>query len=386
MSLCLASASYGQGLLSLGQDDDFDSELPFTVTLATGVGYDSNSGVNSLTENDSVYYQAGVSVAYSSALSDQTRVRVGGHFSTIHYADQAPGLEDTYYNSRVTLDFSHAVSPRLKIGNNFYLSYEIEPDYQVGASTVRRTDQYLYGYNNFSVAYAWSQRLSSVTNYIVSGVSYDDGAFDLNDRLSHTFGHQFKYALNRRTAATAEYRFSFTNFDQSAFGDTDSHYFLAGVDHSFSPQLAGSIRAGAQLIDYDRGGDRTRPYVEGALNYRAGEDTSFRAYTRLGIENSELLGYEDRYSWRTGLSANHMLTARLSAHGGIHYVHNEFEESIFGLADFSEDLVALNIGLGYQILTNVSLTADYSFVNISSDVPSREYDRNRVSVGLQATF
>ena len=57
-----------------------------------------------------------------------------------------------------------------------------------------------------------------------------------------------------------------------------------------------------------------------------------------------------------------------------------------GTADFDEDIVSLNVGLGYQIWENVVLNSTYTYTNLSTDIPLREYDRHRIAVGASMSF
>jgi len=38
-------------------------------------------------------------------------------------------------------------------------------------STAMRNGQYFYGYNNFAVSYAWSERFSTTTSYTADAIS-----------------------------------------------------------------------------------------------------------------------------------------------------------------------------------------------------------------------
>ncbi len=380
------SGAQGQGLLSIGggNEEDFDTNFPFSITLTGAYGFDTNTQSSAFDENDSSYYQAGVSAQFAGG-DRRTSYNFGALFNATYYADPAPGTDDYYYNARVSFNLKHKVSPRLTISDNAYIAYEFEPDYAVGASTARRSDQYLYGFNNISASYAWTRRFSTVTNYTVSGVEYDDDAFSGENRISQLIAQQFRYALSRVTALTAEYRYGYTAYDNDA-GDFMSHYVLAGIDHRFDRRLSGSLRAGAEFREYDnRDGDATEPYVEGSLDYRASRTSNFRGYVRYGLDANEFSAYPEHKSLRTGFSYNQQVAENLSASAGLNYVHSEFAGSEI-LPDSDDDLVSVNLGLRYQIQRNLALYGDYYFVTTSSDVEFREYDRHRFTLGLSATF
>ncbi|MGK0184632.1 MAG: hypothetical protein ACI9R3_000406 [Verrucomicrobiales bacterium] len=378
------SGAQAQGLLSIGADSDFEDNLPFTVTLATAVGYDSNSNQapSGTEEADTSFWQGGVVVAYASG-SPVTKVKVGGQYSGFYYFDTQPGQDEWFHNARATLNVTHSASRRLQLGFNGWVAYEFQPDFAIGQTSSRVKDQYTFGYANFSAAYMLSQVVTSVTNYTFSGVYYDEENSD--DRVSHLISQQFKYQIARLTALTAEYRFGITEYDSDR-NDFDSHYALVGANHAFSRQLTGSIAAGAQFITYDEGGDSTNPYMEGALNYRLAEETSLRWYNRYGYDETNAGGHQNRTSYRTGLTVSQKFGPYLSGNTGVHYIHQAFEDSYSGASDRDDDTVYFTVGLDYKILDNVVLNSSYTYTNLSSDAETLEYDRSRVSLGLSATF
>jgi opacity protein-like surface antigen len=374
-----------QGLLSIGANRDFEEKVPFSVTVASSVGYDSNMN-SSAEEHESGYWQNGVSLYFPTG-DKRNHLNLGLHYSNIWYFDPAPGSDEFYNNGRVTLDFVRQISPRLLIADSLYVAYETEPDYLIGASVNRRTNQYLYGYNNFSVTYAWTQRFSTVTGHTITGIWYEDDILEGSNNLTNIFHNQFRYSLSRTTTVTLDYRYSITEYEDNPDADSQSHFILLGVDHSFSPQLAGSLRGGVQLRSYDGPlDDRDVPYVEGALNYRVGKNTTLRWYHWLGLEDQDLAGFQSGFSYRTGLTVEQRLTDRLTGSLSAHYIWQEYSESPVGLPDQTDNTFAGSVGLDYRIWRNIGLNASYWYTNVDSDSPFREYERHRVSVGITATF
>ncbi len=381
----LATGVEAQGLLSLGSDDDFYSGLPFTTTFGVDSGYDSNPTTTAKGGDGSAFSRGTAEVGYGTG-SRTTPVRFGLSVSGIYYYDDIPGLdEDFYYDTRFTLNAKHDFNRRLTIGNNFYLSYEVEPDYTIGASSQRRLEQYLYGYNNLWASYAWSRRVSTITRYTVSGIKYDDSAIgEFENRLTQTVGEEVRYAWNRSTTMVAEYRFTSTNFD-SAPRDYISHYILGGFDQQFSRTLMGHFRAGAELRDDDLYGQQNRPYAEIALRQRLSEATSVHWVNRFGLEDSDLGTFDSRYAFRSSLSAEHAFSNRVRGTAGVSYVHSDYSDSPVS-PDTSEDLVSAQVGLAYRMFNTVDLNTSYSYTTNISDEEVREYDRHLVSLGLSTTF
>jgi hypothetical protein len=374
-----------QGLLSIGSDDDFYSGLPFTTSIGVDVGYDSNPSSSSSDAEGSAYTRAGLDLAYGTG-SRTTPIRIGVSGSGIYYHDGIEGQdEDLFYDARITLNVKHNVNRRLIIGNNSYVSYEIEPDLAVGASGQRRLDQYLYGYNSLWASYELSRRWSAISRYTVSGIRYDDQEVGQSeDRLTQTYSQELRYKATRQTTLVGEYRFTHTEYDEAA-RDYDSHHALVGLDHQFSRALTGHFRGGLEFREYNDGNDYSAPYFEVALRQRVTEDTSIHWINRLGMEDSELDSYGNRYTYRSSLNVGHSLTARLSANVGLTYLHNQFEDSLVA-PDINEDTFSGSVGLSYRIGRGIDINGNYTYTVISSDDEFREFDRNRVSLGLSATF
>jgi hypothetical protein len=376
-------SSMAQGLLSLRpQRDVFEKRLPLSWSVAAGMGYDSNVNLSSNNEHDSLYAQAAINARYQSG-DRQTSYGIDAGYSAFQFAD-APANQDEFMQAfRAGVNFRHKVNPRLVITDSAYFAYEFEPNYSIGAGTTRRSEPYIYGFNNLSVAYAWSRRLSTVTGYTVSGIDYSD--FDGESFLNHTFNHEFRYQLGRATVGVLEYRLATSSYDNN-FGDYSSNYFLVGVDHSLTRRLYTSLRAGAEFRDRDFGGSGTSPYVEGVLTYRASEDTTLSSYVRYGYDDSTIGFYQDRTSIRIGANVSSRLNSRTSVFAGAHYIHDVYEDSFIDAGNFEDDVFALNAGVDYQIYKNVSLYAGYSFTTSSSGNDIREYDRHNMNIGLRAQF
>ncbi len=387
----LSSAhAYGQGLLALGQNSDYSQNLPLTFNVTAGGGYDSIHYKSATDQNvDSAFLQAGVGFMYGEN-HKPTQWNIGGDFGAIRYLDDSQRGDDLYYNARVAFNITSEISRRLKVSDNFYLTYEIEPDYAIGASSGLRTGQYLYGYNNFSVAYAWTERFSTTTGYTVDGIKYMDDKLtsSYEDRLTHIISQQFSYKLNRTTSLTAEYRYGITNYQNQPSGgispDSRSHYVLVGVDQAWSPTLTGSARVGAQVYESERT-HSTAPYAEGSINYALSRKASVRWYGQVGFDGAELDQYDSRYTYRTGITGSEQVSQKLALNGGINYVHSSYKGNS-NISDSSDNEVNLSAGFKYSIYQNVSLDANYSYSTISSDVDLRDYNRHHVNVGVNAKF
>lgn len=379
VALSAASNASAQGMLSIGPRDDFETKLPFTLTVGGGIGYDSNPGAVSSNEQDSVYLQGTLGLDYNTG-DRRTAYGISLEYSPFYYLDAPEGTDEFLQSARIGANWRHKASERLAFSDSLYFSYEFQPDYGIGASISRRNSQYLYGYNSFAATYAWTKRFSTVTSHTISGISYDDEAMGGEDYLSNIIGNEFRYAWSPTTTLALTYRFALTEYD-NGFGDYTSHYLLTGLDHSFSPSTTGSFRVGAEIRDRDNGGSSTDPYFEGSLTHHVSKKQSLRAYTRIGFEDSDVRDSTTRYSYRVGASFQQRINTRLAGNVGAHYIHDTFEG---GTSDGDNDTFALSLGLDYNIYRNLNLSTSYSFTTATGD--SIDYDRHILSLGVTAQF
>ena len=372
-----------QGLLSLRNSADFNAKEPLTFSVGASGGYDSLNYKSSMIKDIKSYFMQG---SVGASYSDNDKIspwNLGIDLGVLQYLDHTPGVKDTNYSDRVVFNMSHAFSPRLKVTDNFYLTYEAEPNFGIGASTAVRNGQYFYGYNNFAVSYAWSERFSTTTSYTVDGIKYQDSAIgDFEDRLSHLISQQFSWAWTHNTKIVGEYRFRDTQYQRSS-SDYMSHYVLAGIDQAWSARTNGSFRAGAEFYQNNRV-DKTAPYFEASLNYAVSKKTTATVYSSVGFDGSELGNSDARYTYRVGASATHRLTDRLSLNADANYAYSTLSTS--GSPDVNEHEINASAGIGYRFWDNVSLNANYTYSILTSDDVQRDYDRNRISLGLNATF
>jgi opacity protein-like surface antigen len=375
-----------QGLVAIqNYSGDFLTDQPLTWTVTGRGGFDhleySEPSLNSF---ESIYLQGGVGATFTEA--DQTTPwSTAIDLGAIQYLDDIERYDSTFYNARVAFNISHQMSQRLKFSDNFYITYEAQPNIAMGGTTTLFNGQYLYGFNNFNVSYAWSQRFSTTTSYTVDGIRYEDEITSAaEDRLSHLVAQQFSYALTKRTSLTGEYRYRTTRFSNASGKDFSSQFALAGVDHAWSERMTGSFRAGAEFFKSERVSN-TAPYAEVALNYAVARQTQARWFGSMGFDGAELGNYESRRSIRTGVNVSHQVTKKLGVNAGVQYAFSDFDGGTV-LPDVSEHTLLLSAGVNYRILENLSVDASYNYSTLMSDDAVREFQRNNVSLGMTASF
>ncbi len=363
------------------------SKSPFHISVSVREGYDDNVYTTKESRVGSWFTNASAVLDYQFG-SARTRFDLQAVAGATYYYYRPFGQEYDI-NTALTLGLEHHATPRLTLSANAYITYQTEPDLNTGIGVNRRAGNYFYTADKFTLAYQWAPRFSTATSYTFGAINYDDsniGAFE--DRFEHTFGNEFRFLVLPTTTLVGEYRFQIIDFDV-ATRDSTSHFLLAGVDHTFNPRFNVSIRGGAEIREIDNFGERTSPYAESTLRYAAGERTSLAWVSRFGLEEPDVPGSPSRQTFRTGLTLSYAVASRITLTGSVFYEHDDNAGVLaptFFQPDFTEDTVDLGLGVRYDINRVFAVIAGYNFTEVLSDVALREYYRNRVYLGLNATF
>lgn len=395
--LAIGSAS-AQGLYYAGTEAT--ESLPLKWVVGTSFIYDDNVNPGNGFEDDSMAVNPYVGLSFVS-ITPQTTLDVYARLGLVYYLDAPGAMDDMNSQSRAGINYTHRFSERLRFVSNNFISYELEPDYSYGYASSRATGEYFFWQSDNSVGFRWSERVGTYTGLRLSGTNYTDSDAPNNDRFTWELYNQFRYQLSPQTVLTTDYRYGQTTGNGYA-SDTTDQYLLLGAEHRFSPNTIGIIRAGAQFHDVDNGENQTSPYVEFALNSRLTEAFNIRSFARYGIENYDTVQYiggdpveyADRRTLRFGLSGEYVISPMLSINGGIDYIPTDFQSGQFvdgpndgdSASDFSEDIINAYIGLSVRFNDFLTGMVSYNYTDSSSDDSLREYNRNRISVGLSAEF
>jgi hypothetical protein len=403
VGLAAAGAASGQGLYYVGAEAQ--ESLPLKWVVGLNAIYDDNV-------NPGGFDAAGNPVSDSSfglnpyvgcsfvSMTPQTTWDVYARLGLIYYFDAPEGMDDVNSQSRLGVNLTHRFSERLRFVSRNFVSYELEPDYSYGYASSRATGEYFYWQTDNSLGFRWTERVATYTGLVLSGTTYAD--VENNDRFTWELYNQFRYQLSPQTVLTLDYRYGQTTGD-GVSSDSVNQYLLGGVEHRFSPNTIGIVRAGAQFRDVEDGDSTSSPYLEFALNSQVNEQFRVRSFARYGIESYDtvqsfastpvdtVVEYDDRRTLRFGLSGDYAISPMFSVFGGVDYIPTSYDSPriVSGpgpALDQDEDVINAYIGLSVKFNDYLTGTASYNYTNSSSDLVGRDYDRNRVSVGVSAEF
>jgi hypothetical protein len=363
------------------------SPTPVKIYVTMSVGYDDN--VNTLQNNKqgSAFTSGNIILDYTFGDPRLQLILNGGAGGTYYYEHLSGQSYDI--DLKGALGITYKSSPQLTLGSSLLVEYLTEPNFDALGGLNSRNGNYFYTTDKIFVGYAWSQRFATKTSYSFEAYNYDNSSVGtFSNRVSNTFGNEFNFQLVPTTRLVAEYRYSIVSYENASLNST-THFALGGIDHTFNPRLTASFRGGAEFRSYDQDGDRMGPYFEGSVTYVLGKRTSVTWNNNYGLEEPDLPGSQSRTTFRSGLQTKFNLTSRISSNIDLFYVHDEYHAltsgTIMGTA-FTENSFDGNLSLRYAITPLLGVQAGYHYTDISSDVLSREYSRNRAFAGVSLSF
>ncbi len=345
------------------------------------------------------------------AVREQGEIGLGYTFGLKWYEDRDPDSTDESHT--IAAKIAHSVSPTFsfELSNNFRIAQEPEITAGTLKRPIRGEQDYLHNQASFYATQMLSDTYSIYAGYANTIFNFDDPAFSTHlDRVEHTPLIHLKAQLKPNTVGLIGYRFKAVDYSEDERNlpysdlkadvrDSDSHYVYAGLDHAFTPTLQGSVRLGAQFTKFvNADADATSPFADANLSYGYAEGSHFQigvkhernrhdlAYGRV-LDEGPILDQEQTVVYA---SVNHQLTAKLNASLVGHYLNGTYEGGGKGIDGNNDEYWAFGVSLDYAINPYLAAEAGYNFDDYESGVDSefilRSYDRNRVYVGLRASY
>lgn len=384
---------------------------PWSISASLRGFYDDNiTTVPDAIKEESYGIAVSPSINYN-VVRDSTQLSLGYTFGLRWYEDRVPDSSDESHE--ISARINHDVSPTLSLSltDNFRVAQE--PTIANGARTrvIRGEQDYLQNDAAVSATKGLSDTLSVFGQYSNRIINYDDAGYSgLLDRVEHTPLLHLMSQLNPNTIGLVGYRFKAVRYtaDEIAPGsgidpnirDADSHYAYVGVDHAFTPSLQGSARLGAQFTDFSNApaaanDNVTNPFADANLSYGYAEGSSLQLGVKhersrndlafVGGGGSLILDQEQTVVYS---AINHRITPKLNASIQGTYLNGKYEGGGVGVDGSDDEYWALGLNVNYMINQFLSAEAGYNFDDYESGVLTalRSYDRNRVYIGLRASY
>ena len=402
---------------------------PWSVSATLRGFYDDNVGT---VPKDSPNHTESLGWEVSPALNlkwtgEQTTAILSYIYSYLYYENKPPGNADKNdqthsFQALVNHNFNERNS--LKVQDSFVIGQEADllragstfTGFQrVPGNNIRNYGGITYN-SELTRLFGWELGYDNTFfHYQDTGATFDPDTGAVNpsrggllDRLEHYVHVDGRWKLQPETIGVLGYRYAQVDYigdeiitQDSVTGayyksdvrNSRSHYGYVGVDHTFRPDLTGSFRAGARYTDfYNEPGGSTEigPMVSGSLAYRYAPESSVQAGVSADLSATDIVSAENGSVTTSAQSAtifgsiNHRIMPKL--YGSL---TAQFQNSRFlgGSLDNESERYFL-VGLNFEYRFNQYLAAHvgYNYDKLGSDIPNRSFDRNRVYMGVTATY
>lgn len=325
----------------------------------------------------------------------------------LRWYDGRPGRDyDQVHQASVKL--SHAFTERYKldVSDTFISAQEPELLEPFGAGRLRSEGDNIRNTGNATFSADLTEQLGLVFGYTNNYYDYDQegtGSYSaLLDRIEHLGMFNLRWQIIESTVGILGYQYGVTDYNSSDFlspfstvrgsdRDSTSHYAYVGADHNFNSQLQASVRVGAQFTDYDSFDESTvSPYADASITYRYNPESYVLFGVRHARNATDVASFDatsptlDQETTTVYGSVNHKITAKLTASALAQAQFSSFEG---GAADSADELFLLTgVNLSYDINKFLAAEVGYNFDRLDSDILLRSYSRNRVYIGLRASY
>lgn len=362
---------------------------------------------------------------------EQTSFNGGYSFSGKFYDKDFGGRNDNKdYTHTFDLDFAHAFSPRFDMTADESFVIGQEPDILQDPAGVQRIEgDNIRNFAGIGFNAKATDLLSFAAGYRNGYYNYDDevpttspagaglgsaviGASNsgLLDRIDNTLTLDSKWQLSPQAVGVVGYSYSQINYtgDEviagnigaanqvlSDYRDSRGHTMYGGADYVFSPTLSGFLRAGVQYFTYFNDPASTSqwsPYAQAGLTYAfqsaTTADMGFRYERAPSNEAGRAGGQFVRDTESATLYANLKHEIFSKFFGTLNGTINDAKYNGGGPGIDGEHQLYYRVGLdfSYEFNQNFSGHIGYNYDEVSSDLPGRDYTRNRVYLGVTAGF
>ena len=317
---------------------------------------------------------------------------------------------------------SHAFTDRIKLdlSDTFVIAQEPEllnPSTGPIALPIRAEGSNIRNTANVNLTTEFTEQFGAVFGYSNNYYDYEQtgaGSYSaLLDRVEHLGILNLRWQALPSTVGIFGYQYGITDYTSddflstnpfasastltSSYRDSDSHYVYVGADHAFNPQLNASIRLGAQFTQYDNAvgsapDDAVSPYVDANATYQFNPASTAQLGVRHSRNATDILGSAalgvpdvamDQESTLVYSSISHKISA-LTASLIANYQNSSFEG---GVNDGdTENFWTAGLNLSYDINKFLAAEVGYNYDRLDSDLSDRSYTRNRVYIGLRASY
>lgn len=385
--------------------------------------YDDNYSV-AHDKKGSFGFEVSPSLSANVALQ-QTDIGIKYTYGMYYYQQRAEnGMNPIDHTHQADLWVDHAFNERWKgnVTDSFVVAQD--PKLVDGGAVTRVGGNNVANRAKASISTDWTRQFSTDTHYGNNLFVYSDSASTNNvpagtdpsqaallNRIEQNVGADLQWHFQPETMGFIGYAFSWVRYtgDQQIaqpylgvipyYSDArnyNSHYGYVGVQHKFTPSLSGQARGGASYTDnYNdpiSASTSVAPYADINLTYTYVPGSYVQAGFTQDINATDVVapgsdGHLTQYQQSSVfyMDITHRFTPKITGSLISQYQYSKFQDGLYQ-NDTGDSSVSVGVNLTYQIDRHFSANAGYNFDDLSSSVPGRSYTRNRIYVGLGASY
>ncbi len=373
--------------VSAAKDTKAQTKRPITVTAQLREEYDDNIFTTKKNKKSQFKTLIEPSLIYNLPL-ENTLLSARYTYGLTYFPDR--GKEDFDHRHEWIGRIDHSFSSRFNVDVRDRLRYTQEPDVIGGDARARRTDStFLSNVGSIQGNAQWTPKFGSATIFTNDWLSYDDVALDREiGRMVNSLSHDFRYLLTPTITLVAggnasDNDYFFAKRDSTTIGGT------VGADYSLSPQITVGGRVGPSFTDLDQGGSYFNPYGTVFGNWTVGARTNIEASYTHSVTETDNGAYYMQESDVFSLTGRYQFTPQFYGRLGGRLTLGSFDSDLgvgSGTTTISEDVLGMDGALGYKISQYIDFEAGYSYSIVTSDLVSREFDRNQLYLSIRGTY
>ena len=414
-----------------------DATKPWTVSATLRGFYDDNVGTvpNSATLPPGEHRStAGFQIVPAAALNwslEATKIYVDLIYSLKYYENIPPGSashDDQSFTFGAGI--THSFSERLKLsvddsfvigqepdilraGNTFAtfqrvsgdnirnygsigLAAQLNPKFGLGAGY----DNALYDYKDTGASLAGLYVQPSTAGILnrIENRAHIEGLWQLAPETKGLIGYQFTQVGFTGDEAISGYSALPSTWAMSSTRNYREHTLYVGAEHNFLPNLSGNIRVGGSYADYYNdpySNNGWTPYLNGSLKYGYAPESSAELGVSYDLSATDVVGLFSNGANPAGVTVSaeaatvyatviHRIIPNLFAS-----VTGQFQNSHYNGGQFdgqSEQYYLLGLDVEYRFTRYFSAHAGYNYDDLASNINDRGFDRNRVYIGVTASY
>jgi hypothetical protein len=360
---------------------------PYTITASLREEYDDNIFTSNTNKKGSFKTEFQPSILLNYPLN-QTLLSFRYTYDGTYFYDRPGNKFDSAHEfvGRVNQSFSS----RFNLDARERFRYSQEPQLFDSASTLFRNGNYINNTASLQFNAQWTPKFGTVTTYTNDFFKYEDNniAF-VDNRDVNTVAQDFRFLVLPTLTVVANVTFEDVSYEK-ILRSYDNFILDGGADWSATPQLTIGGRIGATLTDLGNGGGlSTSPYALLSANWTLGARSLLDASYTHSVSQTDIGTAFAQESDTITLGFKYQVTPRFATHVQGIYSHGNYVSSLLlpgSSGPFTEDVVAAELNGTYKYNEYVSFEAGYNYTIVSSGISSRDYDRNRVYVGVRGTY